>query len=663
VPLPAAPLPVPANDPITDPAEQIAPAGVPVEPGTLPISAIEAIAMRQELENFIGRVESARLAASASMAYRQGTLTATDGAAPSPEADAGEQLIADRRTHLTLPSNPSTEQALQEAEQFLQEFPALVRQGDYATARARWLQTRDLLWNNFPTDRPLAQPEIRAMWLDRGTIVAARSRQGLTRIFDQLAAAGINTVFLETVNAGYPIYPSDIAPAQNPLTRGWDPLADAVDLAHERGMELHAWVWTFAAGNTRHNAILRQPASFPGPLIAANPSWANYDNRGQMIPPGQTKPFLDPANPAVRSYLLRLFQEIVTEYDVDGLQLDYIRYPFQDPSARRTYGYGQAARQQFQQLTGVDPVNISPGDRQLWQQWTDFRIDQIDAFVAETARLVRRLDDELILSVAVFPLSEHERLQKIQQHWEAWVQRENVDLVVTMSYAADTNRLQRLVAPYVENPDLGPALVVPSIRLLDLPESAMFDQIQAIRDMPVGGFALFAVANLDRTLQTIFRNTQGTSIHADHPGPIPYRQPFHAAAARFAGLQQEWQFLIVTEQLWIYEDELADLNTHADALRQALQQLADQPTPGHFRQARGQLNRFRDRFSQWMALQTLSDSYRINAWNRRLDSLDRLLTYGEWFVLGTRTGNENLQAENRNVGLEVTEPTPTHRHP
>jgi len=50
----------------------------------------------------------------------------------------------------------------------------------------------------------------------------------------------------------------------------------------------------------------------------------------------------------------------------------------------------------------------------------------------------------LILSVAVFPLSEHDRLHKLQQHWEVWASRGDVDLVVPMTYALDTYRFQRL---------------------------------------------------------------------------------------------------------------------------------------------------------------------------------------------------------------------------
>ena len=115
---------------------------------------------------------------------------------------------------------------------------------------------------SYPVNDHLAQPEIRAIWLDRGTIVKARSKKDLEPLFDRMAKAGINTVFMETVNASYPIYPSRIAPEQNPMTKGWDPLQASIELAHERGMELHAWLWAFAAANQGHNAILGQPKHY-----------------------------------------------------------------------------------------------------------------------------------------------------------------------------------------------------------------------------------------------------------------------------------------------------------------------------------------------------------------------------------------------------------------
>lgn len=632
------------NTPLNDPAEQVAPPGLEVEPGTLPIATLEAIAMRQELENLIGRVESALLSANALNWAMTGQTAQTPEAESTAAAkanlvatsnDAGLVVSKSETNDQASQPNPSSDrltQVLTDARQGLKTFSQLIAQGNYRQARSQWLTTRQLLWDNYPLERLRTQPEIRAIWLDRGTIIRAGSEQGLAKLFDRWAAAGINTVFIETVNAGYPIYPSKVAPQQNPLTRNWDPLAASVKLAHARKMELHAWIWAFAAGNDRHNAILNLPKSYPGPVIAANPDWANYDNRGQMIPVGQGKPFLDPANPEVRRYLLSLVSEIATRYPVDGIQLDYIRYPFQDPGAGRTYGYGKAARQQFQQLTGVDPLKISPSDRNLWARWTEFRTRQIDSFVSDVAQQMRRIRPSLILSVAVFPLPEHERVQKLQQHWEAWVQRGDVDLVVPMAYATDTNRFQRLVQPYLTTPRLNSSLIMPGIRLLNLPETVTIDQIQSLRDSSSGGYALFAAENFNDRLQTIFKNTQG-SLNQAPQQPIPYREPFAAAAVRYASLQQEWEFLREQNQLWMREPMLSVWQNQSKALQQALDALAKEPTRARWNTAKNALLLYQAEFDKWMNLYALENRYQVDAWKARLKTLDTLLTYGDRVTL------------------------------
>ncbi|MCT7957974.1 glycoside hydrolase family 10 protein [Laspinema palackyanum] len=624
-----------------DPAEETAPPGLMVEQGPLPIPSFQAIEMRQELENLLGRVETALITASV---HAQGpeqarfetdeemtdkisvASTSLDSVGEKKETDTGEAIAQIEQAFVP------THEAIVTARSLLLEFPQLVQQQDYAGARAKWVEIRDLLWENYPTNGVLAQPEIRAIWLDRGSIVRAGSEQGLARIFDNLAATGINTVFFETINAGYPIYPSQVAPQQNPLIANWDPLAVAVKLAHDRGMELHAWVWTFAAGNQRHNVLLNLDPNYPGPVIAANPDWAGYTNQGQMIPPGQTKPFLDPANPEVRSYLLNLLEEIATRYEVDGVQLDYIRYPFQDPSAERTYGYGKVARQEFQNLTGVDPMTIRPSDRDLWQQWTDFRVRQIDSFVADASQLLRTLRSDLILSVAVFPLNPHDRRNKIQQNWEEWARRGEVDLVVPMTYAMDTNRLEQLAQPWINQEDLGAALILPAIRLLDLPEIIAVDQIQALRNQSVGGYALFAAENLNPVLNGIFQRTQGPSALGDRT-PIPYREPFAAAVARFTGLQREWQFLRDTEELSMREVDLSQFKDKGLQLTQALDQLASDPSRPNLEQARSVLREFRGQFRGWMNLYSLQKPYQIETWENRLQTLEDLLSYGEQFLL------------------------------
>ena len=466
-------------------------------------------------------------------------------------------------------------------------------------------------------------------------------KQRLAELFDRLQAAGINTVFFETVNAGYPIYPSRVAPSQNPLTRHWDPLEAAVDLAHERDMQLHAWIWTFAAGNQLHNTILNLPTDYPGPILNTHPDWAGYDNRGNMIPIGQTKPFLDPANPEVRSYLTRMVTEIVTNYDVDGLQLDYIRYPFQDPSADRTYGYGIAARREFHRLTGVDPIDLSPRDRAdatraerereryLWNRWTEFRIQQVSSFVADVSRLARRHNPDIVISTAVFSNPTHERLQKIQQDWETWATNGDVDWIVLMSYAMDTARLEQLTRPWLLENDFNTTLVIPGIRLLNLSEPAAIDQIQALRDMPTNGYALFAAANLNSAFEGILNRTQGP-IGSGELEPLPQQNPYQAALARYQTLQREWNLLLANQQIIMDEQSLNRWITDANLLEEALQHLIENPSPQQLREVRARIDQLQvDLLTGGLSLQSASSTYRLATWQNRLTALERLIAYGE----------------------------------
>ncbi|WP_413279875.1 glycoside hydrolase family 10 protein [Floridanema evergladense] len=636
VPSPQSPIPSPQS-PAPDPTERVATASIRVVPGGEVITPQEAIAMRQDLENLIGRVESALLTAnvannSVRIAERQRGREAEEEARKETSANAVTVATTSFNTNQLSAAN-----TLQQAREVLQSLPQLIANRDYANARSQWLKTRQDLWNLYPLDRLVENSEIRAIWLDRGTIVQAGSEQGLAKIFDRLAQAGINTVFFETVNAGYPIYPSKVAPEQNPLTKGWDPLEAAVKLAHERGMELHAWVWTFAIGNQRHNTILNQPQDYLGPVLTAHPDWANYDNRGNIIPLEQTKPFLDHANPEARRYLLSLFEEIVSRYKVDGLQLDYIRYPFQDPKRGLIYGYGSAARQQFQQLTGVDPIAISPNSP-LWQKWTEFRTEQVNSFVAEVAQLVRKKRSNLILSVAVFGYPETQRIEMLQQNWEVWARRSDVDLVLLMAYAQDTNRFQELTQPWLTNDSLGATLVLPGILLVNLPELSAIDQIQFIRDSPNGGYALFAMEHFSNGLQSIFNRTQGTR-RRDSKEPFPLRKPFAAAANRLTILQQEWNFLLSSNQLLMSPTDRSQYDTQSAELVKVFNRLAEKPNASNFDTAKKALTLFRFQFSGWMRLHSMKNTYQVQTWNNRLASLERLLNYGERIVLKRSTSN------------------------
>ena len=587
---------------------------LPAPSGT-PLSSAEASAMRRELEGLIARFESALLSADAANS-RLNSLEEVVEQTLNPNLKSFRSELQTAQS----PSSQAAHRAATEANQKLQTFLTLVEQRQYDRARQQWLQARQLLWDNYPTDRQLAQPEIRAIWLDRKSIVLARSEAGLAQIFDRLAAAGINTVFFETVNASYPIYPSQVAPQQNPQTQGWDPLEAAVKLAHEREIELHAWVWIFAAANQRHNRILGQPEDYLGPVLSTRPDWAITDKQGRKFHSSSRKAFFDPANPQVKEYLLSLLDEIATRYEVDGIQLDYIRYPFQDPLINRTYGYGAVSRRRFYEQTGADPISLTP-IHPLWSEWTNFRTRQIDEFVAAASRQLKKERPELILSTAVFPFPQPERIAKLQQNWEEWAQKEWIDWIVPMTYAPDAQALQQLTQPLFSFPKSS-TLLVPSIRLLNLPDVMAVDQVQLLRNLPTEGYSLFAAENLSLGLQTMFSRTQKTT------SLLPHRQPFESAIARYQSLQQEWVYLLVNEQFLMTEENLEEWSQQGDRLADALEQLA-QPTRENVLEARLALSAFQEQFPDWMEQQSQHQPYQVQAWENRLASLANLLDYGE----------------------------------
>lgn len=208
-------------------------------------------------------------------------------------------------------------------------------------------------------------------------------------------------------------------------------------------------------------------------------------------------------------------------------------------------------------------------------------------------------------------------------------------MIVVMTYAADTNRLQQLATPWLleETTDLGATIVLPGIRILNLSDAAVFDQIQALRDLPSGGYALFAMAHLQENLQGILNRTQGqTQIHSSERH-IPYRTPFAAATDRFAALQREWNFLLSQNQLWMREPERSEWHSQVDVLQQALAELSDDPSRQQLQQTQALLQAFQSQFGEWMRLQALTQPYRVRTWEHRLQTIANLLEYGDRVAL------------------------------
>lgn len=163
--------------------------------------------------------------------------------------------------------------------------------------------------------------EVRAVWLTTlngldwpRTRGAEAQKQELVHILDQLKDAGINTVLFQTRVRATTVYPSKMEPWEPTLAGGkapsYNPLQFCIDECHKRGMECHAWVCTIPIGKWNKVGCKEMRKKYP-----------------KLIKRIGEETYMDPANPQTADYIARICREIVTNYDVDGIHLDYIRYP------------------------------------------------------------------------------------------------------------------------------------------------------------------------------------------------------------------------------------------------------------------------------------------------------------------------------------------------
>lgn len=258
------------------------------------------------------------------------------------------------------------------------------------------------------------------------------SPQQVAATMERIQAAGINTLFLETVYRGYAIYPGSPSFQQNPAFVGWDPLQAFVTEGARLGIEVHAWVHTFYVGYEGEDSLYPR-----GPVLAAHPGWTALDRNLQARTTLESNHYyVSPGNPAVQDFLADGFLDLTDRYAVQGLQLDYIRYPVSSTAAvpyEMGYSYDQVSRNRVQQQLGFDPLTITPDDDPLqWAQWVNWRQDQVTTFVE---RIADELPAGMLLSTAVFP--EEEVAETKFQNWALWAQQGRLDLIAPMVYKTD----------------------------------------------------------------------------------------------------------------------------------------------------------------------------------------------------------------------------------
>ena len=182
----------------------------------------------------------------------------------------------------------------------------------------------------FVTQSPVEQPlhEMRAVWLttiggidwphyySQSQLSAEKQQKELCTILDQLVAAGYNTVLIQTRIRATTIFPSDLEPWDGCLSGfpgkspGYDALEYAVKECHKRGMKLHAWVVTIPVGKWNKTGCASLRKTHP-----------------ELLKKIGDEGFMNPEHSGTSTYLANFCRDIAERYDIDGIHLDYIRYP------------------------------------------------------------------------------------------------------------------------------------------------------------------------------------------------------------------------------------------------------------------------------------------------------------------------------------------------
>ncbi len=232
----------------------------------------------------------------------------------------------------------------------------------------------------------------------------------------RLSAANFNAVFPYICSSGIAYYHSQVLPVSR-FAREHDYLAEAVTAAHKHDIAVHARVLALEL------------------LFAAEHTKSAFAEAGRLMisAKGETVPWLCPTDSRNRQLLGRIVTELVTDYDIEGLQFDYLRYP------GRNYCLCQRCRRQFGADTGVQPANwpqdVLPGGPYA-EQFNKWRQEQLTALLSHLVATARAARPDISISAAVFPLwGEHS--ERFGQDAARWVELGLLDFVVPMNYTAD----------------------------------------------------------------------------------------------------------------------------------------------------------------------------------------------------------------------------------
>lgn len=337
------------------------------------------------------------------------------------------------------------------------------------------------------------RPEVRGTWLTTTGNAALSSPQKTAETMRRLREIGLNTVYVECWKNGYSEWPSEVmrklvgVPLKlnnTPAELQRDLLRECLDEARKNDLLVVAWMeYGFMAAYKDTNNELR--------ALGLKEGWLTTTRDGQLV--GKQNPFvwMNPLHPVPQQLLIDLAVEIVTNYDVDGVQLDdRIAMPVE-------MGYDPYTVELYRKEHGGADPPADPRDPQ-WVQW---RADKITAYARRFASEVRKAARRPIL-ISVSPAPYPWSLENYCCDWPKWFAFDGDarwDEYIPQNYRLNFDSTRASIRECI---DAIPAVagdgkrkLLAGIRIVgdgpDMPEADLLKAIEYTREAGIGGHVLW----------------------------------------------------------------------------------------------------------------------------------------------------------------------------
>ena len=285
-----------------------------------------------------------------------------------------------------------------------------------------------------------ANPEGRAVWVTRwsyttgtGSTYPSSHQARIRRVMDRAVEGGFNVIVFQVRGQCDAYYASSYEPWAYELTGtnpsslgndpGWDPLQYAIDYAHQRGLELHAWLNTF---NAWRGTIPPPQGIEPEHMYNLHPEWVCADVNHTPMTLSSDYVTFSPGNPEVIEHTHNVAMDVLERYDVDGIHFDYIRYP------TSVYSRDAVTDSLFTEDYGYSPDQ----DEDEWKSW---QRDRITTFLQNFYYQAQTVKPMVKISAAVIgrynvPSSGWDGYNTVYQDARLWASRGIVDYLAPMIY-------------------------------------------------------------------------------------------------------------------------------------------------------------------------------------------------------------------------------------